>query len=139
MSRTEQFDKFKGLIPAPVAAHDMGAPLAEDGQLLRASYAIVYDLGADRAPRDDRYAARQTAASASIWRYVVRSVGTTPFAARAVDDAVAQGVTGRTIQIDGRLFEPVELAEIGEVQEDADSSPPLYYVESDYLLRSQPA
>lgn len=138
MARAEQFEQFKSLIPAPVAAHDMGAPLAEGGQLLRASYAIVYDIGTDRPPRDDRYTKRQTADSAATWRYVVRSVGVTPFAARSVDEAVARGVVGRTIEVAGRVFEPIEQDDVGEVEEDADSSPPLYYVESDYLIRSQP-
>ncbi len=133
-----EFDAFMALVPAPVAAHDTIVPLCEDGQLLRASYAVVYDLGTEGAPHDDRYTAPQTADSAATRRYVVRSVGTTPFAARAVNEAIVRGVVPKVIDLPGRRFDPIELAEVSRVMEDDDSSPSLFYIESDYLLRSQP-
>ena len=139
MNRAGHFEAFKAAIPTPVAAHDTIAPLAADGQLVRASYAVLHDIGADGPPSDERWTAAQRATSKVTWRYVVKSVGTTPFAARSVDSAIATGLIGKTLTVSGRICDPLRLDDVGDVKTDTSVSPPLFYVEADYLLRSQPA
>lgn len=139
MNRSDHFEAFKGAIPSPVAAHDTIVPTLSDGEVLRASYSVLYDVGADDPPDDDRYTAAQRAESKVTWRYVVKSVGVTPFAARAVDSAVAKGVVGAVLTVSGRKCDPIELDEVGPVKEDTSISPPLYFIESDYLLTSREA
>jgi len=137
MNRSGHFEAFKAAIPSPVAAHDTLVPVV-DGEILRASYSVLYDVGADDPPDDDRYLAAQRAASKVTWRYVVKSVGESPFAARAVDSAVA-GLIGKVLIVAGRKCDPLELDEVGPVKEDTSVSPPLYFIESDYLLTSREA
>lgn len=139
MQRAEHFAAFLSAIPAPVAGHDTAAPTNSDGTLLRASYAVAYDRGAKAPPDDGRLTKGQSADDAVTWRFVVKSVGTTPFAARSVDSAIASALVGRTLIVAGRRCDPIRMDDNGEVKRDSAVSPPLYYTESDYLLRSQRA
>mgnify|MGYP000931461255 CR=1 FL=1 len=139
MNRAGHFEAFKAAIPSPVAAHDSTAPLAPDKSILRASYAVLYDVGTVAPPDDERLTAPQRSTSKVTWQYVVKSVGTSPFAARSVDSAVADGLVGKPLTVTGRKLDPIRLDDVGPVKEDTDVSPPLYFIESVYLLRSQPA
>lgn len=139
MNRAGHFEAFKASIPSPVAAHDTTAPLAPDKTILRASYAVLYDVGAVAPPDDGRLTSPQRSTSAVTWQYVVKSVGVAPFAARSVDSAVADGLVGKVLTVTGRKLDPLVLDDVGPVKEDTSVSPPLYFIESVYLLRSQPA
>jgi hypothetical protein len=138
MNRAAHFDAVKAAIPAPVAAHDTAVPLV-GGQVLRSSYTVLHDMGVDGAPEDDRYTKAQSKDSAVTYRYVVKSVGVTPFAARSVDDAVGNALIGKALTVQGRTCEPLRLDDSGQVEEDRTVSPPLYVIESDYLLTSKAA
>lgn len=139
MNRAGHFEAFKAAIPSPVAAHDSTAPLAPDKTILRASYAVLYDTGTVAPPDDGRLTSPQRSTSAVTWQYVVKSVGVAPFAARSVDSAVADGLVGKVLTVTGRKLDPLVLDDVGTVKEDTSVSPPLYFIESVYLLRSQPA
>lgn len=139
MNRAAHFERVKSLIAPPVIVHDSTAPLDEnDGTVVRASYAILYDLGADEPPDDERYAKQQDPDSKVTLRYVVKSVGETPFAAREVDGTVAGQLISQVIEVEGRECDPIVCDEIGGVKEDTSVSPPLYFIESDYLVTSKP-
>lgn len=139
MTRAAHFEGFRSLILPPLESFDSDVPLNGDGTIRRSSYVIVHDLGADDPPDDERYTAPQTAASRVTYRYVTKSVGLTPFAAREVDDKVAANVVGGTVAVAGRVCDPIVRDEVGDVKQDTDTSPPLYFIESDYLLTSSPA
>lgn len=139
MKRADHFSAFLAAVPAPVAAHDSTVPIDSNGVVLRASYAVVHDNGAEDPPDDARLAKQQAPDDAVTWRYIVKSVGISPFAARAVDSAVAVGLIGKTLSVAGRKCDPVRMIQSGPVIEDKTVQPSLFYTESDYLLRSQRA
>lgn len=126
-----------GGIAPPV--HDSDAPLDADGQIIRASYVVAFDTGPDMLD-DDRVAAPQRVDSAGDYRFVTKSVGVTPFAARAVHDAVAARVTGARLVVSGRRCEPARLDPGNDaVQRDTTVSPPLYFIEADWIVPSDRA
>ncbi len=140
MKRAQHFEAAMAAIPAPVAAHDTKVPIDPvTDKVIRASYVVVYDLGADDPPSNVRLTETQRSDASITWRYRARSVGITPFAARSVDSAVADGMVGKRVVVAGRSCWPIRLDVVGEVVEDKDVSPPLYFVDSEYLLRSDPA
>lgn len=139
MDRSAHFDGVKALMTAPLIVHDTVVPLNADGTPVRASYAVLYDLGPDKPPDDDRFTAPQTADSAVELRYVVRAVGETPHAAREVTKASSRQLIKATPAVAGRVCFPLRLDESGDVKQTEDVSPPLYFIDSHYLLRSQPA
>lgn len=139
MSRSAHFAGFLALLGPPLDSHDTMVPLNTDGTIRRASYVVAHDLGADDPPDDERYTKRPDAASKVTYRYVTKAVGTTPFAAREVDDKVAAQVVGEVLEVAGRVCDPIVRDEVGDMKQDTDTSPPLYFIESDYLVTSKPA
>ncbi len=139
MNRAGHVAGALALVPSPVAAHDTVAPLTPEGTLVRASYAVLHDMGADAPPDDGRYTKAQTADAAVTWRIVVKAVGVTPFAARSVDSAVAAGLVGQVPVVAGRSCDPLRIDDIGPVKPDMAVSPPLFFTETHYLLTSKGA
>lgn len=121
------------------AVHDSDAPLNPDGTIVRASYVVAWDTGPDSLD-DERLAATQQVDSRGDYRFVTKSVGVTPFAARAVHDAVAARVTGQRLVVSGRRCEPIRLDPGNDgVQRDTTVSPPLYFIEADWIVPSDRA
>lgn len=123
----------------PVPAHDSDAPLDGDGQIVRASYVVAWDMGPDVLD-DDRVASAQAYESEGDYRFVTKSVGTSPFAARAVRDAVAAQMTGHRLVVAGRNCDPIRLdPTAAPVQRDTSASPPLWFIEDDWIVTSRRA
>lgn len=128
-------DRLEGV---PVPVHDSEPPLA-DGTVVKASYVVAWDLGPDVLD-DERLTAEQRVDSDGVYRWVTKSVGTTPFAARAVRDAVAAQMTGHRLVIAGRTCGPIELDPgNAAVQTDRSVTPPLYFIEDDWVASSSRA
>lgn len=136
--RTEHMAAFMtwlGGLPVPV--HDSDAPLNPDGSIVRASYVVAWDMGPDVLD-DDRVAAPQAYESEGEYRFVTKSVGTDPAAARAVRDAVAGRLTGHRLTIAGRNCDPIRLDPVpNPMQPDTTVSPPLWYIEDDWIVGSR--
>lgn len=138
MSRSAHFAGVQALLTAPLVVHDSDAPLDAEGRVVRASYVVSFDLGFDELG-DDRYTAAQLASSSVTFRVVERAVGVTPHAAREVRDAVASRLVGKVPTVTGRIVDPILLDDDGPVKLDTDVSPPLYFIDSDYTVRTHPA
>lgn len=119
------------------STHDGDFP-TKDGQIVRGSYVILYDLGFDEI-NDDRTTSEQSPDSDGTYRVVARSVGITPFAARSVDDALHAQLVGKRLAIDGRACSAIEQDDTGPVQTAGDVSPPLHFIDTDYTFRSSRA
>lgn len=138
MDRSAHFEAFKTLITGPLDVYDTELPIV-DGEVRRESYVVAYDMGPDGSPDDARYTAVQRHGSAVTLRYVTRAVGVTPYAARQVDEFIARKVVGAKLTVTGRRCEPIRLDDASELQSSRDVSPPLYFIESEFTLRSLPA
>lgn len=121
------------------AVYDSDAPLNPDGTIVRASYVVVWDTGPDVLD-DERFALPQAYESDGDYRFVTKAVGITPLAARAVRDAVASRLTGHRLVVTGRNCDPIRLDPISApVQRDTSVSPPLWFIEDDWLVMSRRA
>lgn len=136
--RSAHMTAFMALLGGlPVPAHDSDAPLDGDGQIVRASYVVAWDMGPDTLD-DERLTAGQRVDSDGDYRFVTKSVGTTPFACREVHDAVTERVIGHRLVVAGRTCEPARLDAGGDrVQRDTSVSPPLYFIEADWIVPSR--
>lgn len=119
-----------------MVVHDSTAPLDEGGQVVRASYVVLHDVGPDAAHL--RFTERRSVTSARTMRVVGRCVGTDPAAARRVADAFAGQMDGHTIVVPGRVCFPISVEE-SKVQSDTNVSPPLWFVDVDLTYRTEPA
>ncbi len=117
--------------------YDTDAPLNPDGTVVRSSYRVMHDLGADDIG-DDRYAALNGDDAARTMRFVARCVGVDPAAVRRVADATRAQFVKWTPIIPGRSCWPVRLDGDGEMKEDKTVSPPLPYVDLDFTYRTFP-
>jgi hypothetical protein len=138
--RSQHMAAFMARLEAlPTPVYDSNAPLNPDGTIRRGSYVVAWDVGPDSLD-DERLTARQRVDSAGAYRYVTKSVGVTPFAAREVHDAVARLVTGHRLAIDGRRCDPARFDPGNDQsQPDTSVSPPLYFIEADWIVPSQRA
>lgn len=139
--RSAHMAAFVAHLDAGIAppVHDSDAPLNADGTIVRASYVVVFDTGPDDLD-DGRLGASQRVDSDADYRFVTKAVGVTPLAARAVQDAVAARVTGHRLVVTGRTCEPARLDPGDDsVQRDTSVSPPLYFIEADWIVPSRRA
>lgn len=118
--------------------HDSQAPLDGDGQIVRASYVVLHDLGPDDIG-DRRFTKRRTVTSGRTMRVVGRCVGEDPAAARRVADAFKTQMDGFEIVTPGRKCWPMVIDDESEADKDAKVSPPLWFVDIDMTYRSDPA
>lgn len=138
MNRQAHFEQVMARARARpnLVVHDSDAPLDDNGQIVRASYVVLHDLGPDGTHL--RFAERRSVSSARTMRVVGRCVGVDPAAARHVGDAFAAQMDGHTIDVPGRKCFPI-IVEVSEVEKDTKVSPPLWFVDVDLTYRTEPA
>lgn len=120
-----------------LVVHDTDAPLNPDGTVVRSSYVVFHDLGADDID-DDRYTAADDLNASRQMRVVARIVGRDAAAVRRVSDAVEAQMLGWSPVVPGRECWPLRLDEEGEMDDDRTVSPSLPFVELDFIYRSNP-
>lgn len=139
--RTAHFTAFEARVKARVAAlasktYDGDAPLNTDGTVKRETYLILHDFGFDEQ-NDDRLSVTVQDTADGTYRVVVRVVATTRAAVRTVVDTVKTNMVGQVLTITGRACGPLEV-EPGPhpIERDDDVSPPLFWVDLDFIWRS---
>ncbi|MEV4737183.1 MULTISPECIES: hypothetical protein [unclassified Microbacterium] len=137
MNRAEHFARVIARVRERpnLVAHDEIAPLNADGTIVRASYVVMHDLGADDVG-DKRYTAPRRPEEGQTLRVVARCVGVDANACRKVADAVIGQLSGWTPSVPGRSCEPLKVDEVGDVTPDKTVSPPLPYIDVDFTYRS---
>jgi len=140
MDRDAHFQAFKARLESNPSLHvyDHDAPLDADGQVVHATYVILYDLGPDDLD-DDRFTAPQRADSTATYRCVAKIVAETPFAVRQVLKVVDGLLIKAKLTVQGRSVDPVRLDNAGPIKRDTDISPPLYFAENDYTAVTREA
>lgn len=119
-----------------MVVHDSDAPLDENGQIVRASYVVLHDLGPDEVHL--RLTERRSVTSARTMRVVGRCVGVDAAAARRVGDAFAAQMDKHVLVVPDRKCFPI-VVEVAEVEKDTKVSPPLWFVDVDLTYRTEPA
>lgn len=119
-----------------MAVHDSAAPLDSNGQIVRAQYVVLHDVGPDAVHL--RFTERRSVSAAATMRAVGRCVGVDPDAARRMAGAFKTQMDGFVIVTPGRKCWPVEVEE-AEVEKDDKVSPPLWFVDVDLTYRTEPA
>lgn len=109
-----------------------------DGTLITTSYVILYG-GTPDVLDDGRLSSVQLATSDAEYLYTVRSVGVNADAALATASVAASQLVGFVPVITGRSCNPILLDDGGSVQMDSSLSTPLFFVDTDYLLKSNRA
>lgn len=114
--------------------------LAKDvnGVPIKTAYVILYG-GSPDSLESGRFTAIQTKDSDAEYLYTVRSVGPTADSALATADVAATQLIGFTPMVAGRNCAPIRLDDGDSVRMDESISPPLFYIDNDYELRSYPA
>ena len=142
--RTAHYSAFETRVKARVPAlsafvFDGDAPPNADGTVKRASYVVLHDMGFD-VQDDARLTVTVQDAADGMYRVVGRVVGETRAAVRAVVDVLKSQLVGQVLTIAGRRCEPIAV-ESGPhpVERDDDVSPPLFWVDLDFIWRSQRA
>lgn len=109
-----------------------------DGTLITTSYVILYG-GTPDSLDDGRVTAPQSKDSDAEYLYTVRSVGVNADAALATASVVAAQLIGFIPAVAGRSCGAMWLDDGGPVQMDSSIATPLFYVDTDYGLRSNRA
>lgn len=124
-----------------LTVHDSEAPLDANGQIVRASYVVLHDLGPDGIG-DHRFTKRVDVNSGRVMRVVGRCVGEDAAAARRVSTALIAQLTppgGWSPTVEGRDCWPLVLDDESDVKKDDKVSPPLWFVDVDFTYRSNPS
>ena len=123
---------------SPVLAGNVYSALAKksDGSLITTSYVILYG-GAPDVLNDDRVTAPQTKDSDAEYVYTVRSVGVNADAALATADVASTQLIGFVPTIEGRRCQRIKLDDGGSVEMDSSLTPPLFFIDQDFLLISR--
>lgn len=139
MNRQEHFEQVIARARARpnLVVHDSDAPLDDNGQVVRASYVVMHDIGPEDVQL--RFTERRSVDSACTMRVVGRCVGVDPAAARRVAAVFGAQMDGHVIVVPGRSCKPLKVADESEVEKDTKVSPPLWYVDVDLTYRTEPA
>lgn len=106
-----------------------------DGSYIRANYWILFG-GAPSKVGGDRQARSQIVNDNAVFDYIFRAVGISPEAVRGMIDAgMGQLVEWRPV-IPGRRCQPVRYTGGTDLQKEPAVSPPLYYQDAEFELRS---
>lgn len=128
-ARLEASSVLTGRVYNTFAVDSSGAPI-------RTAYVILYG-GAPDVLNDDRVTAPQSKDSDAEYVYTVRSVGPIADSALATADVVTAQLVGFTPSVVGRRCSRIKLEDGGVVEMDSSISPPLFYVDQDFLLISR--
>ena len=123
---------------SPVLAGNVYNTLAKsaDGSLITTSYVILYG-GAPDVLNDDRVSAPQSKDSDAEYVYTVRSVGVNADAALATADVASTQLIGFVPTLAGRRCQRIRLDDGGSVEMDSSLTPPLFFIDQDFLLISR--
>jgi hypothetical protein len=138
--RSDHYDAIKAALQSltSLEIYDTVAPLNSDGTVRKASYYVLHDLGASKFS-DQRFTSTQAPASTRMYRYVLRSVGTTPFASRENAD-VGLGLVGKTLTVLGRKIDPIQVDSQSEPSPDpATGTPLVWWNDTDFIVWSRRA
>lgn len=106
--------------------------------LIRDNYVVLFGLGPDVLD-DDRLSAPQLADSDAEYVYPVRAIGTTTAAVRLLSQAVFDQLVGHELVVPGRISSRIKLDDSGPVEVDDSVSPPLFYADAEYLVKTSRA
>ena len=109
-----------------------------DGTLITTSYVILYG-GTPDVLDDERLSSVQSIDSDAEYIYTVRSVSSTADGALATADVASTQLITAVLVISGRLCNPILLDDGGVVEMDASLSPPLFFLDNAFLLKSSRA
>jgi len=141
--RTAHFAAFEtavGVSVPALASHTFDGDVPIDGgKVRRETYLVLHDMGFD-SQDDGRLAAPMQDPSDGQYRVVVRIVATTRAGVRATADVVKAGLVGTVLVVAGRTCGAI-FVEPGPrpVERDDEIDPPLFYLDMDFLFRSQRA
>lgn len=107
-----------------------------DGSLVRDQYVILFGGGPERLS-DDRVTAPQMPDSDAEYVYTARSVSVSADGCRAVASKVYARLVGFRPDVAGRKCQRMRLDDSGPVQADNNISPPLYFLDQDFVLISR--
>lgn len=119
-----------------LVVHDSDAPLDADGQVVRAQYVVLHDLGPENTVL--RFTERRSAKSSRDMRVVGRCVGVDPSAARRTADAFAEQMDGHVIVVPDRKCWPIVIDQESNVEKDSKVAPPLWFIDVDLVYRTIP-
>lgn len=108
------------------------------GLPIQATYCVIFG-GAPDVLTDGRLTSPQKADSDAEYIYTVRAVSTTVDGVMAVMAKVNTQLIGFTPTISGRRCNPIYLDYSSEVRPDNAVSPPMYYADCEFLLKSSRA
>ena len=109
-----------------------------DGTFITTSYVILYG-GTPDSLDDERLSSVQSIDSDAEYIYTVRSVSSTADAALATADVAAAQLIGVVLTVSGRVCNPILLDDGGVVEMDSSLSPPLFFLDNAFLLKSSRA
>lgn len=136
-----EFDAVKARLEAhPDLAISESARRNTDGVLVREQYVILFGGPADELD-DERLASAQMPDSDATYIYPTRSIAVTADGARRVFNAVLEQLVGFRPVIAGRRCSPIRMVERvpSPVEADMSVTPPLYYVNASFELKSDRA
>jgi len=111
----------------------------ENGLPVRATYWVLFGGPPDTLD-DDRLGATQQAASDAEYLYTLRFVSVTHDAVMQGADAAITQLVGWRPTVAGRTCEPMSLDDgVSAIDADTRVSPPLLYVDLDFVLKSNRA
>jgi hypothetical protein len=112
------------------------AQLDDNGELLRAQYAILYPTGPDDLD-DDRFTAEQALDSDADFTYTLKAVSVTALGCAYVADHILAALVRKVPDVEGRRIDPIRYVEMTEVQPDFSARPPLYQSDVTISLTSR--
>lgn len=118
---------------------DGDVPLNTDGTIKRGTYIVLHDMGFD-SQDDERFAESTDDAADGTYRIVARIIADGRSRVREVADIVKTAMVKQILTITGRhcgaiVKDPGPSA----IERDEDVSPPLLYLDIDFIWRSQRA
>lgn len=133
-------DAVKAAIPALASVtYDGDAPLDANGNVVKASYLVLHDMGFD-AQDDGRLTGEVEDVSDGTYRVIVRAVAIGRFGLRDTIDTLKAGLTGVVLNITDRACGPIQKDHGPDaIQRDDTVSPPLFFADLDFIWRSSRA
>ena len=139
----EHFAAVKARIETDTALAGKGydsVRLDGTGGLVRETYWILYGGGMDELD-DNRFTSVQRANSRADLTYTVRAVANTADLVRSVTAKASAKLVGFVPVVAGRKCDPIRMPPGGmdDVEDDNSVKPPMFYQDTEYVLRSSPA
>lgn len=139
--RTAHFQAFDAALKAayPALAGQTYDGDATDGNVMHATYLVEHDMGFD-SQSDGRLASEVSDVADGTYRVIVRVVAITTAAVRDVADDVKSGLVGTRLDIPDRLCGAIQKDPGPDgIQRDTNVSPPLFFLDLDFIWRSSRA